>query len=166
MFRLLLVGAGTIAREHAKAAMNPMVCPDGAEVHVTDPSPQALDLLTEAIPGSRVHADLHTMLAMQPTPNETVVVATPPDAHANTARQALASRRHVLVEKPLTTEAAAARELVLTGPRKRSCTGLLRHAFQRTTRQSEGEGPSASRAPGSPLPPVPDQQTEPRPNRI
>jgi predicted dehydrogenase len=111
MFRLLLVGAGMIAGEHAKAATSPAVCCDGAEVHVTDPSPQALDMLTEAIPGSRVHADLPTMLAMAPSPNEIVVVATPPDAHATTARQALASGRHVLVEKPLTTEAAAAREL-------------------------------------------------------
>jgi predicted dehydrogenase len=91
--------------------MSPLVCCDGAEVHVTDPSPQALDMLTEAVPGSRVHADLRSMLAMQPSPNEIVVVATPPDAHASTARQALESGRHVLVEKPLTTEAAAAREL-------------------------------------------------------
>jgi predicted dehydrogenase len=111
MFRLLLVGAGMIAREHAKAALSPVVCPGGAEVHVTDPSQQALDTLTEAIPSTRVHADLQTMLAMQRSPNEVVVVATPPDAHASTARQALASGRHVLVEKPLTTEAAAAREL-------------------------------------------------------
>jgi predicted dehydrogenase len=111
MFRLLLVGAGLIAREHAKAAMTPEVCTDGAEVHVTDPSPQALDMLTKAIPHARVHADLQTMLAMQHSANEVVVVATPPDAHADTAGQALASGRHVLVEKPLTTEAAAAREL-------------------------------------------------------
>ena len=111
MFRLLLVGAGTIAREHAKAAMSPAVCGDGAEVHVTDPSVQALDTLTGVIPGSRVHADLQTMLAMPPSPSDIVVVATPPDAHASPAREALASGRHVLVEKPLTTELAVAREL-------------------------------------------------------
>jgi predicted dehydrogenase len=43
---------------------------------------------------------------------DAVVIATPPSSHADLGLQAIAAGKHVLIEKPLTTTAAAARSLV------------------------------------------------------
>jgi predicted dehydrogenase len=65
---------------------------------------------TARYPGVRTTADFAEVLA-DPTV-DAVAVATPPRTHYTLVKQALEAGKHVLVEKPLATDAAAAQELV------------------------------------------------------
>jgi predicted dehydrogenase len=58
-----------------------------------------------------------------------VVVATPPDTHADLAEKAIAAGRHVLVEKPFTTTADEA-ERLLAAAAKAGVTALVGHEFR------------------------------------
>jgi scyllo-inositol 2-dehydrogenase (NADP+) len=60
-------------------------------------------------PDAAIARDLDALLALDDV--ECVVIATPNDTHFDLARRALASGKHVLVDKPVTLSAAQAREL-------------------------------------------------------
>ena len=62
------------------------------------------------VPGGRVYTELDVLLA-DPTV-DAVIVATPPRTHHAIVRAALEAGKHVLVEKPLATTAADARDLI------------------------------------------------------
>ncbi|PRX63990.1 putative dehydrogenase [Cohnella sp. SGD-V74] len=100
--RIYMVGAGAIARLHAKA-----ICKEAeegqaaAELHVTDSNPAAVADFVRQFPEAVPHGDLETMLAEPARDDDIVIVATPPVAHAEIACRALASGRHALCEKPL-----------------------------------------------------------------
>ena len=109
--RIILIGAGYIAREHALAI--PLL-PNAASVElaVADPSPAARSGFLERFPGTRVAADAAELLAEPARPTDIVIVATPPFTHHDLTLQALASGRHVLCEKPLAMDVAEAEAMV------------------------------------------------------
>jgi predicted dehydrogenase len=98
LVRGYLVGAGVIAREHAAASH---LLGEAAELHVCDPNPAALAAFTSHEPGAIIHDSVDAMLSEPARADDIVVVATPPQTHADLAIRGFASARHVLCEKPL-----------------------------------------------------------------
>ncbi len=80
----------------------------GVDVTVVDGNRHRLAEAAATFPAARLATDLDEVL----DDLDAVVVATPPASHAAIAQVALQSRKHVLVEKPLTTSVDAARALV------------------------------------------------------
>lgn len=95
--RILLIGAGVIARTHASAAA---LLGEPVEVIAADPSAEARAAFAAEHTGARLMETADEMLAEPAQADDVVIVATPPRHHAAPALAALASGRHVLVEKP------------------------------------------------------------------
>ncbi|HTA15570.1 MAG TPA: Gfo/Idh/MocA family oxidoreductase [Solirubrobacteraceae bacterium] len=72
--------------------------------------PARAESFSQRYPGVTVESDLDTLL-LDPRV-EAVAIATPPRTHYNLVRRALLAGKHVLVEKPLATEAVQAEELI------------------------------------------------------
>jgi predicted dehydrogenase len=109
MARIYLVGAGVIGREHAAACH---LLGEPAELHVFDPSPQAIAAFGDKEPDAIVHETIEDLLASPARPDDIVVVATPPRTHAELTVRAFASGRHVLSEKPLGVTRAEAHTML------------------------------------------------------
>jgi predicted dehydrogenase len=102
-----LVGCGQIADAHLQEARK---VPGARLVAVCDRHPELARQAAArfAVPG--VYDDLGRMLA-EAKP-DVLHVTTPPHTHLAVAKQALAGGAHVYVEKPFTTDAAEAEELL------------------------------------------------------
>ena len=111
MIRILLIGAGVIARHHAASALDGAVLPDGAEIHVADPNVAALAGFLAEFPSAVAHGSVAAMLALPSRPTDIAIVATPPFTHRELVLQALDSGRHVLCEKPLALGSEQGREM-------------------------------------------------------
>ncbi|MBW2424011.1 MAG: Gfo/Idh/MocA family oxidoreductase [Deltaproteobacteria bacterium] len=96
--RLLLVGAGTMARVHARAART---LDRELSLHVADPSPKARAAFAKRFPEASLHDDADEMLALPRRPGDLAIVATPPGLHREYIEAAARSGRPVLCEKPL-----------------------------------------------------------------
>lgn len=110
MRRLLLLGAGAIARHHAAAALGSALAPV-SELHVADPSEAALGSFAAQFPTAVGHRSAMDLLALPARPGDLVVVATPPYAHRELVLAAVATGRPVLCEKPLAMTADEAWEM-------------------------------------------------------
>lgn len=99
--RILLIGAGAIARAHATAAEH--LLSGHHELVVTDPNPEAVREFAEQFPKSRIVANASQLLAAPASTDDIVIVASPPATHVDYAAFALRTGRHVLCEKPLVT---------------------------------------------------------------
>ncbi|MGP1355391.1 Gfo/Idh/MocA family protein [Roseicyclus sp.] len=96
--RVLLIGAGVIARHHAAAAATL----GETEILAADPSEAARAAFAAEHPGARLFAEAEEMLSHAPAgPRDIVVVAVPPWLHAPLCLMALERGFHVLCEKPL-----------------------------------------------------------------
>jgi predicted dehydrogenase len=105
--RIVVVGLGARGREWGKAVRDA----DGFElVAAVDRDRGALNAAgTElGLAPDRLHAEAE---ALEPRSVDAVIVATPPEHHAEACRVALERGIGVLVEKPFTPDLAAAREL-------------------------------------------------------
>jgi predicted dehydrogenase len=90
---------------------------EGAQVAiVADKSPTARNRIQKAYPGIRVTADSSEV--MSSTEIDAVAVVTPVWTHFELAKAALENGKHVFVEKPLTSNAAEAEELINLAARK------------------------------------------------
>jgi predicted dehydrogenase len=125
--RIYLVGAGAIARHHANAI--PKLPVNQVELHVADTNADALASFVRQFPQAQPHADLEAMLAEPSTPDDVVVVATPPVSHAELTCRALVSSRHVLCEKPLAFALTQAREMLRTARAKDRLLGCCSSRF-------------------------------------
>jgi predicted dehydrogenase len=96
--RLFLVGAGTMARQHAEAAQ---ALGRELQLHAADPSHEAREDFATLFPKAELHEDAEAMLAKPAAANDLVIVATPPWLHRAHIESATRSGRHVLCEKPL-----------------------------------------------------------------
>ncbi|TMD04677.1 MAG: Gfo/Idh/MocA family oxidoreductase [Chloroflexi bacterium] len=108
--RVLQVGLGGWGRDWAWR-----VLPDLTEVELVgcvDPDPAALALVQKQakVPAERCFATLES--GLEATRAEAVLVTTILPGHATVTRAALEAGRHVLVEKPFTSDLAQARALV------------------------------------------------------
>lgn len=102
--RLYIIGAGAIARQHARAAA--ALRPALSACFVCEPRAEARGSFVAAYPHFQAHASAEAMLAPAPEPDDIVIVATPPRTHVELALQALHRGRHVLIEKPMSLEVA------------------------------------------------------------
>ena len=103
--RILVAGTGAFGREHlARLARHP-----GLELAAADPDPAALERARALVPLAAAGAEAAALLAsFRP---QGVIVAAPAAAHVPLAAAALAAGAGVLVEKPVATDAAGARQL-------------------------------------------------------
>jgi predicted dehydrogenase len=84
--------------------------PDLCLVGLCERDPNRAEVFSRRYPGPKVESDLDVLLADPRV--DAVVIATPPRTHYELARRALAAGKHVLVEKPLATNAAQAEDLI------------------------------------------------------
>lgn len=106
MIRIGVIGCGYWGPLHVRVFDS---LPGAAVTMVADLSPQRLAHISERYPHVATTERLDDLLA---GPVDAVVVSTPAGTHAAVATQALLCDKHVLVEKPLATEVAAAEALV------------------------------------------------------
>jgi predicted dehydrogenase len=124
--RILLIGAGVIARFHAKAAGK---LPHPVELWAADPSAAAREQFLEQFPGSRLFEDHRAMLREPARNGDIVVVATPPLAHHEPTITGLNSGRHVLCEKPLALNTQQAREMLAAAKKNDRLLGCCSTRF-------------------------------------
>ncbi len=104
--KLLIIGAGAIARKHAEAArkLNPPPA-----LKVADPNQTTRESFAQEFPEAELFTSMEELLAPIPEKNEVVIIATPPWLHSTQTIAALKSGRHVLCEKPLAINPTEAR---------------------------------------------------------
>ncbi|MGH8129414.1 MAG: Gfo/Idh/MocA family protein [Steroidobacteraceae bacterium] len=102
--RCAVIGAGYLGRFHAQKYAGLARC---EFMGVADPSPEARERIRIEL-GVAVHADHRELLGRV----DAVSIATPTALHHPVARDFLSAGAHVLVEKPITTTAEEARELI------------------------------------------------------
>jgi len=102
--RCAVIGAGYLGRYHAQKYAGLAGC---ELVGVADPSAEVRDRIGAEL-GVPTHADHRALLGAV----DAVSVATPTSSHHAVAMDFLGAGAHVLVEKPITTTAAEARELI------------------------------------------------------
>ena len=102
--RCAVIGAGYLGRYHAQKYAGLASC---ELVGVADPSAEARGRIGAEL-GVPTHADHRALLGAV----DAVSVATPTSSHHAVAMDLLGAGAHVLVEKPITTTAAEARELI------------------------------------------------------
>jgi len=103
--RVAVVGAGVMGRYHANVYA---ALPDAVLVGVVEPDPRRRADAAERY-GCPVYDDLDGLLAAGPL--DAASVASPTSTHFDLTRRLLRTGVHVLVEKPVATEVAQAREL-------------------------------------------------------
>jgi predicted dehydrogenase len=103
--RVAVIGCGYWGSKHARVFH---ALDDVDEVVHVDGRGDRLDALGRAYPGTRACTTVQMALPLV----DAVVVATPPTTHAPLALAAIASGKHVLVEKPLATTSADAWRLI------------------------------------------------------
>jgi predicted dehydrogenase len=120
--RVAVVGCGYWGAKHVRVlSATPGVC----GIVLVEPNAELCTSLQAAFPVANVVSNLEQALPHV----DAVVIATPPQSHAELGVMALHARKHVLVEKPLATSSAQARMLVEQA--RRSGTLLMvGHTFQ------------------------------------
>ena len=103
MIRVALVGTGKMGTYHARLAAAHDTIEIVAYVDINTPSDELMALAPQAI-----HA---TDLAQVIDLCDAVIIASPTPTHYAIACIALAAQKHVLIEKPITLDAAQARDL-------------------------------------------------------
>jgi predicted dehydrogenase len=108
-----------VARVHLAALAR---VPRARVVALCDPAVDRAEALAAAVPGAAAYPSLAEMLAaVRP---DVVHVLTPVAAHAAAATAALGAGCHVLVEKPLATDAAECRQILLAAREARRTVGV------------------------------------------
>ncbi len=102
--RVGVIGVGHLGQHHARLYAS---LPGSTLVGITDADPRRAKEIAERH-GTAVYDDVGALLQQV----EAVSIAAPTSAHHAVARQCLEAGVHVLVEKPVTTTPAEARELV------------------------------------------------------
>ncbi len=126
--RIYLIGAGTIARQHA-AAIEQLPDPQGVILSVADPNPVALQEFLKNSPQARQFSDAREMLSEPAQYDDIVIVATPPFTHCDLSCAALESGRHVLCEKPLAMTSAEAHQMLAAAHAKQRLLGCCSDRF-------------------------------------
>src|SRR5882762_3815348 len=105
--RCAVIGAGGIGLDHLVSLS---ACPRAASVAIAENNPQRAKEATERFRIPRSYADYRELLDQPDI--DAVTIALPNHLHAPVAIQALKSRKHVLLEKPMATSAKEAAKIV------------------------------------------------------
>lgn len=106
--RVVLAGAGRMARHHAAAITASRI--QARVVAVADPCPEARGAIREVVPAAREFTALED--ALIETKPDVVHVCTPPGTHADLALLAIDAGCHVYVEKPFATDEGEAMRIL------------------------------------------------------
>lgn len=109
--KVAIVGCGIIGRTHADAIA---ARPDATVTALVDGDPAAAEALAASLkaagqPEPKVYGDLGAALAGSDI--SLVAICTPSGSHAALAEQAMAEKKHVVIEKPLDVDLPRARRL-------------------------------------------------------
>jgi myo-inositol 2-dehydrogenase / D-chiro-inositol 1-dehydrogenase len=118
VIRYGVIGTGMMGWEHLR---NLAIVPDAVVTAIADPDPTSRDVGRSAVGADvAVFEDYRDLLRRAPI--DAVVIATPNHTHAAVLRDAFATDKHLLVEKPLCTTIDDCHRLIEAGARHR---GLL-----------------------------------------
>lgn len=120
--RVGVIGCGYWGSKHVRALSS---LESVAKVSVIEPNAERADAMTRTFPAVDSHPTLDAALPHI----DAVVIATPPSTHAPLALQAIAHGKHVMVEKPLATNAAEGRAIV-DAARAKGVTLMVGHTFE------------------------------------
>jgi predicted dehydrogenase len=121
VIRLGIIGAGAWGLNHVRVAATDPWCELTA---IADPDPEARTRAASVAPSARVVADPDDLLLDDSI--DAVIVASPAATHDVLARNALAARKHVLVEKPVALTLTAARALAAVAANT-PCVAMVGH---------------------------------------
>jgi predicted dehydrogenase len=108
-----IVGCGIIGLNHARAVLRHPRLVITALVDAVPSAARTLADTIEAEPGAARPAEFTTLKeALAAAPLDVVVICTPSGLHVEVAREAIAARTHVVIEKPLDTDMERAREIL------------------------------------------------------
>ena len=122
MIRVGVIGAGYWGPLHIRSFS---ALPETTVTMAADLSPERLTHIAETFPGVRTTQEMQDIFE---GPVDAVVVSTPARTHARIAALALEHGKHVLVEKPFTTDSADALRLIELAERQR-LTLMAGHTF-------------------------------------
>jgi predicted dehydrogenase len=120
--RVGVVGCGYWGSKHIRV-LHSLESVDA--IAVIDPNPERAIQLARNFPALEGYSDLDEALPHV----DAVIIATPPSTHKPLAMKAIAAGRHVMVEKPLATTAADAREMIAAAEAK-GVVLMVGHTFE------------------------------------
>jgi predicted dehydrogenase len=120
---IAVIGAGRWGGNYLRVLS---ALPDARPAVVCDRDPERLGVVSRQFPGVPVTTDLSEAQAREDV--DAVIVATPATTHAEVAGACLAAGKHVLIEKPLTTVASKADELIRDAA-ERGLVLMVGHTF-------------------------------------
>jgi len=112
--RCAVIGAGSIGLEHLHSLIS---CPRASAVAIAETHPQRARDASERFKIPRSYVDFRELLEQPDI--DAVTVAVPNHLHAPMAIEALKARKHVLLEKPLATNAKDAHKIIETAKKMR-----------------------------------------------
>lgn len=112
--RCAVIGAGGIGVEHLNSLLH---CPRAATVAVAEINPQRLRETAEKFHVPRTYTSYKELLEQPDV--DAVTIALPNYLHAPVAIEALNARKHVLIEKPMATNAREAAKIVAAAQKAR-----------------------------------------------
>jgi predicted dehydrogenase len=122
--RCAVLGAGAIGLDHLHSLS---AFPRAAAVAIAETNPRRSREACDRFKIPRSYSDYHELLDQPDI--DAVTIALPNHLHAEAALAALKARKHVLLEKPMTTRAQDAAKLVETARRMR-CTLMVAQNFR------------------------------------
>ncbi len=139
MLRVGLLGYGAIGNEHSAAILN---TGDLTLAAIADPDPGRQQAAAADAPDAQIFADSREMLDSGAI--DVVIVSTPPNSHAEWAREALERNLHVVLEKPMALTTQQCDELIeLARQRERTLVVYQNRRFDQdfvTMRRLMNEG--------------------------
>jgi predicted dehydrogenase len=120
--RVGVVGCGYWGSKHIRV-LHSLESVDA--IAAIDPNPERAMQLARSFPALQGYMDLDEALPHL----DAVIIATPPSTHKPLALKAIAAGRHVMVEKPLATSAADAREMIAAAEAK-GVVLMVGHTFE------------------------------------
>ncbi len=112
--RCAVIGAGGIGVEHLNSLLH---CPRAATVAIAEINPQRLREAAEKFHVPRTYTSYKELLEQPDI--DAVTIALPNYLHAPVAIEALNARKHVLIEKPMATNAKEAAKIVAAAQKAR-----------------------------------------------
>ncbi|MGH7845980.1 MAG: Gfo/Idh/MocA family protein, partial [Candidatus Binatia bacterium] len=126
-----VLGVGVIGLGGASLAMIPKFAknPHYRIAAAADIDAEIMDRFRRDFPDAESHDDAAGLCASRAV--DLVYIATPNRFHAEHARMALESKKHVLIEKPMTIDIAGAEQMIATAKRNGVLLGVnVKHSFE------------------------------------